>query len=137
MFAPPTRPVFYPIISNDYTSVFRSLSNTVHKSLWKYFNIHKSTERGCCAFIVGSIKITWICDLRHSKTIYYDVTTKAPMDHIQLCYGGIHALNVVDLTSKILTYHGDAVLFYGYINMLENARKKVQQVQLPIPDVPS
>ena len=40
VFAPPTRPVIYPIISDDATSVVLSLSDTVHKLLWEILNLH-------------------------------------------------------------------------------------------------
>ena len=99
--------------------------------------MHKSTERGCHALIIDAVEDTWICELRHYKIIYSKVTTKATMDHIQLCFYGIHALNVVHLTSEILAYYCDEACVPRYTNMLENDHKKVQRLQLPIPDAPS
>ena len=99
--------------------------------------MHKATERGCHALIIDTVKDTWICNLRHDKIIYSDVTTKAPMDHPQLCCYGIHELNVVDLISEMLTYYCDEACVPGYINILENAQKKVQSSQLPITNAPS
>ena len=60
---------------------------------------------------------------RDYETIYSDVTTKLLMDQIQLRCGGLHAINVVGLTSKILTYYGDAAGIPKYINMLKKYQR--------------
>ena len=57
------------------------------------------------------------------------------MGHLQLCCGSIHAIGVVKFTFEMLTYYGDAEGIPKYINMLEDAKKKVHQVQLPIREV--
>ena len=118
VFASLTRPLVYPIISDDATSVVLYLSNTVRKSLRHHFNLRKATGRGRFAFIVDDVKDSCICELRHAKIIYTKVTNKEPMDHPQLCCYIIHTLNVVDLISEMLTYYGDASRVPGYINML-------------------
>ena len=61
--------------------------------------------------------------------------TKSLMDYLQLSFGGLHARNVVDLASKTLTYYSDAAGIPDHINILEDAQKKDQLSQLPIPDV--
>ena len=96
--------------------------------MWHNFKLHETIERGCCAFIIDSVEDTCIRNIRQAKTIYADVTTKALMNHLQLRCGGLHTLNVVDLTSEMLTYYGYAAHVLGYINMLENAQKKLQRV---------
>ena len=57
------------------------------------------------------------------------------MDHHQLCCGGFHMIDVIILTSKMLTYYGDKEGVPEYINMLEDYQKKAHRVQLPVPDV--
>ena len=133
MFTSPKRPIVYLIIPNNATHVVCSCAKTVHKLRWHYFNLHKAAKHGYCAFIIDAIKDTWIYGSWQAKTIYSNITTKAFMDHIQLRCGGLHTLNVVELTSNILTYYGDAVGLSEYINMLKDYQKKAQREQLPIP----
>ena len=57
------------------------------------------------------------------------------MDHIQLRCDSLHALDVVNLTSEMITYYSDASGIAKYINMLNDAQKKSQWVQLPIPNI--
>ena len=84
--------------------------------------------------MIDVFKNTWIHKLCHDKNIYAYVTTKALMDHLQLHCIGLQALNVVDLTSNILTNYVDAEGVPKYINMLEDAQKKDQYAQLPAPN---
>ena len=135
MFNPPTRPTAYLTIPDNSTSVVRSPSKTVHKPLWHNFKLHKAAERGCCAFIIDAVEDIWICGLQHNKTIYSNVTSKALIDNLQLCCGGIHAINIVEITSEMLTYYSDLAGVPKYINMIEDAQKKAQQAQPPILDV--
>ena len=51
-----------------------------------------------------------------------------------LC-GGLHALDIVNLTSELTTYYGYAADLTKNINMLKYAHKKSQQEKLPIPNV--
>ena len=104
MFTPTTRPIIYPIIPDNAPFIFRSRAKSVHKSLWRDFNMHKAAKHGCHAFIIDNVKDTWIRKLRHDETIYVNITTKALMVHLKLRYGGLHALNFFELTSKMLTY---------------------------------
>ena len=133
MLNPPTRKSVYPEIPDDATSIVRSLYNIVHKLLLYYFKLHKAAKCGRRAIIVNSVNDTWTRKLRHANTIYDDVTTNALMEHLQLRYGDLHALDVVDLTSKILTYEGETEGIPEYTNMIGNAQKKAQQAQLTIP----
>ena len=48
------------------------------------------------------------------------------MDHLQVRCGGLHMLNVVNLTYEMVTYYGDAAFIPEYIIMLEDAQQKVQ-----------
>ena len=135
VFTPLTHPTIYPTIPVNTTSFVRSLSDTVHKLLWHYFKLHKAAKLCCRAFIIKSVEDTWISELRNTKTIYSNVTTKEPMDHLQLSYGGLHTLDIVDITSQMLTFYGGAAGITKYINMLEYNQKKSQQIKLPMPNV--
>ena len=57
------------------------------------------------------------------------------MDHLQLHCSGLHTLDVVVITSNMLTYYGDSAGIPEYINMIEDAQKKPQRKKLPIPDI--
>ena len=82
VFDPPTRTVVYLIIPDNSTSVVPSCANTIHKSIWHNFKLHKSSERTCRTFIIDAVEYIWIRKLWHSETIYSGVTTKALMDNI-------------------------------------------------------
>ena len=71
--------------------------------MWHNFNLHEPAKHGCFAFIIDAVKDKWIHNLRHDKTIYIDVTTMEIIDNFQLRCGGLHALDVVNLTCKTLT----------------------------------
>ena len=103
--------------------------------LWDYFKLHEATECGCCAFINNTLEDTWIRKLRHTKTIYSNVNTRALMDNTQLHCKGLHVLEVVNLTSMMITYYSDSAAFHKYINIIEETRKNAQRVKLSIPNV--
>ena len=54
---------------------------------------------------------------------------------IQIWIPCIHAIDVIDLTSEMLAYYGDAAGVPKYIKTTENNQKKAQWAQLVIPDV--
>ena len=135
MFYPPTRIFVYPIIPEDATSIVCYRSNTVHKSLWHNFKLQKAAKCGCHAFIIYASEYTWNRELRNYETTYSNITTKALMDHLQLHCSGLHTLDVVVITSNMLTYYGDSAGIPEYINMIEDAQKKPQRTKLPIPDI--
>ena len=130
-----TRSAVYPTIPYDATPAVCSHTKTVHKLMWHYLNLHEAVKRSFRSFIIDVVEYTWIRELRNAETIYTNVTNKALVDHLQLCCGGLHVLDVINLTSDILTYYGEAVVIPEYINMIEGAQKKYQLVQLPVPNV--
>ena len=136
MFDPTTRPDIYPTIPDDATSIVRSLSKTIHKYLWHYFNLHEAAELGCHTFIIEDVEDTWIRKLQHSDTIYADFATKALMDHLQLRCGGLHTLDIFDLISEMLTYYGDTAGVPEYTNIIKESPKRRNGRNPPSPMQP-
>ena len=122
-------------IPDNATSIVRSCSKTVHKLMWHDYKLQEANRRSFCAFIINNVEDTWIRKLLYTETVYNNVTTKIFMDLLQMCCWGLHALKVVDLTSKMINYYGDAVGAPKYINMIEDVKKNSQRAQTPVLDV--
>ena len=127
VFYPPTRPVVYLTTPDYTTSVVRSHAKTVHKFLWCDFKLHNSAKQVCYTFIIDTVEDNGIHELQHTKIIYTDVTTKELVDHLQFHFRRLHTVDFVDLTSKIITYYGDAAGVLECINKIKDTQKKAQR----------
>ena len=95
------------------------------------FHLHAVAEHSCHNFIIAGGEDTWIRRLKHADTFYVVVLAKTLLNHLEKYYGGLHALDVINLKIGMRSYYGKAVGISEYINMLEDTQKRAK---IPISD---
>ena len=86
------------------------------------YDMYVSACRETSKFILAIVEDTWIRDLRDPDIFYAAVLPRDLLDHLQLLWGGLRALNVLALQNDMQRFHLDAKSMPKYINALEDAR---------------
>ena len=133
-FVIPNRPPAYPVIANDATAVVRARSEAEHAVLKRDFASYEAAERAAAKFIRDAVDELWYRDLRHSRSFYTNVTAKQLIDHLDTNCGGLHPSELVNLPTEMMTYYAKAEGIPEYINMLEEAQRKLERANLPMQD---
>ena len=84
------------------------------------------------AFLFSVADNVWVCKLRNSTKFYTDVLSSALLKNIEERCKGLHAINSVDLPLIIQGYYPDALSMPVYINILEDAHRKLLSTNLPL-----
>ena len=133
-FPIPVRPPAYPAIPNDATAVVRARSEAEHAILVKDFAAYEAAERAVAKFIRDVVDEIWYRDLRHARSYYTNVMAKQLMEHLDANCGGLHPSELVSLPTEMMGYYADAEGIPEYINMLEEAQRKLARANLPMAD---
>ena len=133
-FTVPARPPAYPVIANDATPVVRARSEAEHAVLVRDFASYEAAERATAKFIRDAVDELWYRDLKHARSFYTSVTAKQLIDHLDANCGGLHPSELVNLPTEMMTYYAKAEGIPEYINMLEEAQRKLARAKLPMSD---
>ena len=133
-FLPPARPPAYPIIADDASAVVRARSEAQHARLVADYESWDAAERAVSKFIREAIDEVYYRDLRHVRSFYTSVTCLQLMDHLTANCGGLHPSELVNLPTDMMGYYNDADGIPEYINMLEEAQRKLARANLPMSD---
>jgi len=133
-FPTPVRPPAYPAIPNDATAVVRARSEAEHAIIVKDFTSYEAAERAVAKFIREAVDEIWYRDLRQATTYYTNVTAKQLMDHLTTNCGGLHPSELISLPTEMISYYTEAEGIPEYINMMEDAQRKLARANLPMSD---
>ena len=133
-FPIPARPPAYPAIPNDATAVVRARSEAEHAILVRDFAAFEAAERAVAKFVRDAVDEIWYRDLHHARSYYTNVTAKQLMDHLDANCGGLHPSELVSLPTEMMGYYANAEGIPEYINMLEEAQRKLARANLPMSD---
>jgi len=133
-FPHPARPISYPAIPDDATAVARARSEANHAILTRDFASYEAAERAVAKFIRDAVDETWYRDLRHPRSYYINVTAKQLIEHLDANCGGLHAVDLVNLPTEMMGYYAIAEGIPEYIDMLEEAQRKLSRAELPMID---
>ena len=133
-FVPPARPPAYPVIADDASAVVRARSEAQHARLVADYESWDAAERAVSKFIREAIDEVYYRDLRHVRSFYTSVTCLQLMDHLTANCGGLHPSELVNLPTEMMKYYNDAEGIPEYINMLEEAQRKLARANLPMSD---
>ena len=133
-FPIPPRPPAYPAIADDASAVVRARWEAEHAILVKDYASYDAAERAAAKFIRDAVDEIWYRDLRHSRSFYTNVTAKQLLDHLDANCGGLHPSELVNLPTEMMGYYADADGIPEYINMLEEAQRKLARANLPMSD---
>ena len=131
-FPIPNRPPAYPNIANNASAVARARSEAVHAILVRDFATYEAAERATAKFIRDAVDEIWYRDLRHARSFYNNVTAKQLIDHLDENCGGLHPSELVNLPTEMMTYYAKADGIPEYIDMLEEAQRKLARANLPM-----
>jgi hypothetical protein len=65
------------------------------------YKAYEANEHGVKVCIKAVVEDTWICDLRNPQTFYSNVTALTLFNHLREHSRGLHALDIVLLTSQM------------------------------------
>ena len=133
-FPVPARPPAYPAIPDDASAVVRARHEATHAILRRDYASYEAAERATAKFIRDAVDELWYRDLRHPRSFYTNVTAKQLLEHLDANCGGLHPSELVNLPTEMLGYYADAEGIPEYINMLEEAQRKLARANLPMSD---
>ena len=133
-FPVPLRPPAYPAIADDASAVVRARGEAQHAILVKDFASYEAAERATAKFIRDAVEEIWYRDLRHPRSFYTNVPAIQLMQHLDANCGGLHPSELVSLPTDMMGYYAQADGIPEYINMLEEAQRKLARANLPMAD---
>lgn len=134
-FPIPTRPAAYdPNIAADATPVVRARMEAAHNVRLRDYATFAAAERATAKFIRDAVDELWYKDLKHARSFYTNVTAKQLLDHLNDNCGGLHPSELVNLPTDMISYYAQADGIPKYINMMEEAQRKLARASLPMSD---
>ena len=133
-FPRPNRPPAYPAIDDDASAVVRARREALHAILVKDYAAYEAAERATAKFIRDAVDEIWYRDLRHARSFYTHVTAQQLLELLDANCGGLHPSELVNLPTEMMSYYADAEGIPEYINMLEDAQRKLARANLPMSD---
>ena len=133
-FPIPVQPPAYPAIADNATAVVRARSEAEHALLLQDYASYEAAERAVAKFTREAVDEIWYRDLRHARSFYTAVTAQQLLDHLEANCGGLHPSELVNLPTEMMGYYAIAEGIPEYINMLEEAQRKLARANLPMSD---
>jgi hypothetical protein len=133
-FPIPNRPPTYPAIPDAATAVVRAREEAMHAVLVKDYAAFEAAERATAKFIRDNVDELWYRDLHHQRSYYNNVTAKQLIEHLDANCGGLHPSELVNLPTEMMGYYNIAEGIPEYIDMLEEAQRKLARANLPMSD---
>lgn len=134
-FPRPDRPPSYdPAIPADAPAVTRNRMEAKHKDRLRDYASFEAAERAVAKFIRDAVDEIWYKDLKNPTTFYTTVTAMELITHLDDNCGGLHPSELISLPTEMMGYYALAEGIPEYINMLEDAQRKLARAQLPMGD---
>ena len=112
----------------------RARAEAEHAVLVTDYARFEAAERATAKFIRDIVDEIWYRDLRHARSFYTNVTAKQLIDHLDANCGGLHPSELVNLPTEMMSYYAKADGIPEYIDMLEEAQRKLARANLPMSD---
>jgi hypothetical protein len=133
-FPMPLRPPAYPVVADDAAAGIRKRREAEHAILVRDHASFEAAERATAKFLRDAVDEIWYRDLRDARSFYTNVTAKQLIDHLDANCGGLHPSELVNLPTEMMGYYAEAEGIPEYINMLEEAQRKLARANLPMSD---
>ena len=134
-FPIPVWPPSCPAIPNDATPVVRARREAEHAVRVQDFASYEAAERATAKFIRDAVDEIWYRDLRHPQAFYVNVKALDLMQHLADNCRGLHPAELVNLPTLMMGFYHEAEGIPEYINMLEDAQRKLERANLPMSDM--
>ncbi len=106
-----------------------------HKARLDNYASYEVAERGAAKFLQETINKVWFKDLKDANSFYTKVLAFEIISFLDANSGGLHAIDMISLRTNMHQYYIQADGIPQYINMLEDAQKKVKRAGMPIADI--
>ena len=114
------------------TTVVRVRAEAAHKARLDDFATYKAAERGAAKFLRDSVDDVWYNYHKDANTFYTKVSALDIMAFLDASSGGLHTVDMISLRTNMHGYYAQTDGIPQYINILEDAQKKVKQTGIPI-----
>ena len=123
-------PFATPECIGDYPPILQDAidQNLKLDSVWK---IHIKDY----AFILTVVDNVWVSELHNPTMFYTDILPSALLTHPEVICSGLYAIDAYNLLFIIQGHYTDASSIPVYVNMLEDAQRKLLRTELPLSDV--
>jgi hypothetical protein len=128
------RPLAYPAIADNATPVVHTHQEAKHPILVHNYASYEAAERAVAKFVLGAVEEIRYRDLRDARSFYTNVMVSQLMAHLNTNCRGLYPSELVNLPTDMLGYYAAAEGIPEYINMLEEAQRKLAHASLPMSD---
>jgi hypothetical protein len=135
-FVRPLRlPLYNAPIADNATTVICVHAESAHQAKLDNYASFEAAKHGAAKFLCKVIDEVWYNDLKDADTFNTKVTAREIIAFLNANSGGLHAIDMISLCTNMHNYYTQADGIPQYINMLEDAQKKVTQAGMPIANV--
>jgi hypothetical protein len=116
-------PLYNGSIANNATMVVCIRAESAHNAHLDDFVSYEAAKRRAAKFLHDSINKAWYNNLKDANTFYTKVTALEIMTFLDINSGGLHAIDMISLHTKMHQYYVQADSIPQCIVMLEDAHK--------------
>jgi hypothetical protein len=132
---PKRLPLYADTIANNATTVVQVRAEATHISCLDNFASYEAAEQGVAKFLSDVVNKIWYNNFEDAELFYTKVMAIDIMALLDANSGGLHAVDMITLHTKMIQYYVQAEGIPQYIIMMEDAQKKTKRVGMPIADV--
>jgi hypothetical protein len=126
-------PLYDASIANDATTVVRICAEAAHQAKLNDYASFKAAKHGAAKFLHEVVDEVWYNDLKDADTFYTKVMARKIIAFLDANSRGLHAINMISLRTNMHNYYTQADGIPQYINMLEDAQKRLCGLTCPLP----
>jgi hypothetical protein len=135
-FVRPLRlPLYDATIANNATTVVCVCAEAAHQAKLDDYASLEAAESSAAKFLSEVIDEVWYNNLKDANTFYTKVMAHEIIAFLDANSGGLHAINMISLSTNMHNYYTQADSIPQYINMWEDAQKKATRAGMPIANV--
>ncbi len=116
-------------------STLRICAESAHQAKLNDVASFEAAECSAAKFLCKVIDEVWYNDLKDANTFYTKVTAREIIAFLDANSGRLHAIDMISLRTNMHNCYIQADGIPQYINMLEDAQKKLTRAGMPIADV--
>jgi hypothetical protein len=128
-------PLYDATIADNATTVVCIHAESAHQDKLDDYTSFEAAKRGAAKFIRKVVDEVWYNYLKDANTFYTKVTAHEIIAFLDANSGGLHTINMISLRTNMHNYYTQADSIPQYINMLEDAQKKMTRAGMPIANI--
>jgi hypothetical protein len=117
------------------TAVKMKKAEVIHKACSKDYKIWKAAEDSCKKLICATVEEVYINKFKDGTTFFLKVFARDLLEHLEMNFTGLHALDIVALCSNMLLLYKNVASMPDFILAMEEVQKKAKRAEIPILDI--